>query len=169
MPKVSNAINTCNLVWSHKAILPPSSVLTVYPSLVSAFGVWAWTKSTPGWLPLTTVLVLWLVCRLPRQQQQRVGSTAGGGACQRKAPPGGPDSAPRALKSEGIGGRKENKGKKKRKPIRKSSISLLQRTALDGLDFDSPSMPTDSHMRRNVPLQTRWPPPLCGIVGNVVW
>lgn len=67
-----------------------------------------------------------------------MGSTAGGGACQRKAPPGGPDSAPRALKREGTGGRKENKGKKKRKPIRRSSISPPQRTVSDGLDFDYP-------------------------------
>lgn len=65
-------------------------------------------------------------------------TTAGGEACQRKAPLGGPDSAPRVLKSEGIGGRKENKGKKKRKPIRRSSISPPQRTVSDGLDFAYP-------------------------------
>lgn len=106
---------------------------------------------------MTTVFVLRLAGRLPRQQPQRVGSTAGEGAPPPSPPRERRSSARKVPKSDATGGRRGSRGRRRRRGgSATSSTSLSQRTASSAPPSASLLMPTGFLMRRDVPRPTRY-------------
>lgn len=108
------------------------------------------------WVAMTTVFVLRLAGRLPRQQPRRAASTAGEGAPPPSPPRGRLSSARKVPRSDATGGRRGSRGRRRRRGgSETSSTSLSPRTASSGPPFASPLMPTGSLMKRDVPHPTR--------------